>query len=88
MFIRPASELPHPRDPDARDNHQLSASVVAGLVSIVLSDVPHMPNELALELRAFAESRTVADARRVANSLRHHYGRPGIAQEFDDALSD
>jgi hypothetical protein len=44
-----------------------------------------MPDTLGRELRALAESRSVHDARRVAEALRHTYGREGLAVE--DALS-
>jgi hypothetical protein len=66
---------------------QLPEEVVAELTATIISEVPHMPRTLGLELQAFAESRTVHDARRVARALRHAYGRPGLAQEIEDRLS-
>jgi hypothetical protein len=74
--------------PGEPDGHlrQLPELVVAELTSIIISEMPCMPHTLGLELRAFAESRTVHDARRVANALRHAYGRPGLAAEVEDRL--
>jgi hypothetical protein len=46
-----------------------------------------MPHTLCLELKAAIETRTAHDWRRVSNALRHTYGRPGLAQEIEDALS-
>jgi len=86
MFLRdPNSSLPHPHFDDLR---QLPEHTIAELVAFILSEVPHVPHTLGLELRPFVESRTVIDARRVSGSLRHVYGRPGLAQDIDDALSD
>jgi hypothetical protein len=65
---------------------QLPEEEVARLVSIIVSEMPAMPYMLGLELRAFAETRTVHDARRVANALRHAFGRPGLAQEIEDTI--
>jgi hypothetical protein len=67
---------------------QLPEDIVAGLVSVVLSEMPCMPHTLGLELKAFTETRTVHDARRVANALRHAYGQPGLAQEIEDAIDE
>lgn len=65
---------------------QLPESVVGHLAAIVLSEFPVLHFTLRLELRAFIETRTVHDGRRLANALRHYYGRPGLAQEVEDAL--
>jgi hypothetical protein len=65
---------------------QLPEEVVAELTAIIISEMPCMPFTLGLELRAFAETRTVHDARRVANALRHACGHPGLAQEVEDRL--
>jgi hypothetical protein len=67
---------------------QLPADDVARVVSIIRSEVPRavMSYGLALEVEAFAETRTVHDGRRLANALRHAYGRPGLAAEVEDIL--
>jgi hypothetical protein len=65
---------------------QLDEEDVAAVVAIIISEMPTMPHTLGLELRAFAESRTVHDARRVANALRHAYGEAGLAAEVEDLL--
>jgi hypothetical protein len=67
---------------------QLPEDAVAGVVAIIISELPHMPYGLGLELRAFAESRTIHDARRLANALRHCEGRPGLAKEVEDILPE
>jgi hypothetical protein len=67
---------------------QLPENAVAELTAIILSEFPHMPHTLSLELKAAIETRSAHDWRRVANALRHVYGRPGLSQEIDDALSD
>jgi hypothetical protein len=74
-------------DTTAEHLRQLPEEVVAELTAAIISEVPHMPYTLGLELQAFAESRTVHDARRLAKALRHAYGRPGLAQEVEDRLS-
>jgi hypothetical protein len=78
------------RDDGGTPTHlrQLPEDTVAGVVSVVFSEMPHMPHTLALELKAFSETRTVHDARRVANALRHAYGQPGLAQEIEDAIAE
>jgi hypothetical protein len=65
---------------------QLPEADVAAVVAVVISELPHMPYGLGQELQAFAESRTVHDARRLANALRHAYGREGLAREVEDVL--
>jgi hypothetical protein len=66
---------------------QLPEDVVARLAATTISELPATPHTLGLELKAAIETRTVHDWRRVANALRHVYGRPGLAQEIEDALS-
>jgi hypothetical protein len=61
---------------------------VARVVAIIISDLPHMSYGLTLELQAFAETRTRHDAQRLANALRHAYGRSGLAQEVEDLLPE
>jgi hypothetical protein len=85
--------MPLPFDPsDLNDleppDHlrQLPEEDVAGVVAIIISNIPQMPHTLGLELKAFAETRTVHDARRVANALRHAYGQAGLAAEVEDLL--
>jgi hypothetical protein len=73
---RPAPERPE----------RLPEEAVAEVVAIVVSEMPCMPDPLAQEVQAFAESRSRRDAERVANSLRHYYGREGLAREVEDAL--
>jgi hypothetical protein len=66
---------------------ELPEADVAGAVAVVISEFPGgMPFNLQLELRAFAETRTVHDARRLANALRHYCGRVGLAREVEDLL--
>jgi hypothetical protein len=52
-----------------------------------MSEFPVLHLTLQLELRAFVESRSAHDGRRLATALRHVYGRPGLAQEIENALS-
>jgi hypothetical protein len=66
---------------------RLPEETVAELVATIISDMPAMPPTLGLELEAFAECRAVRDARRLADTLRHDYGREGLAREIEDALS-
>jgi hypothetical protein len=77
-----------PIAPDTPDHlRQLPADAVAGVVAIIIAEFAGaMPYTLSLELKAFAETRTRHDAQRVANALRHAYGRPGLAQEVEDLL--
>jgi hypothetical protein len=57
------------------------------VVAIVISEFAGaMPDTLNQELVAFAEWRTVRDARRVAKALRHYHGRPGLAAEVEELL--
>jgi hypothetical protein len=63
---------------------QLPEEDVARVVSIIVSECPHMPYGLGEELKAFAETRTVHDARRLANALRRAYSREGLAREVED----
>jgi hypothetical protein len=65
---------------------RLPEDAVAEVVAIIISEMPCMPNILGMELKAFAESRSTHDARRVANALRHTYGQPGLAAEVEDIL--
>jgi hypothetical protein len=65
---------------------QLPEDAVAEVVAIIISNMPCMPHTLGLELQALAESRTVHDARRVANALRHYHGQAGLAAEVEDIL--
>jgi hypothetical protein len=65
---------------------QIDAEGVARVVAIIISNMPCMPHILGLELQAFAETRTVHDARRVANALRHYRGQAGLAAEVEDLL--
>ena len=80
-------------DPKALDDlpppphlRQLPEFVVGHLAAIVMSEFPVLHLGLQLELKAFVQTRTRHDAQRLANALRHVYGRPGLAQEIDDAL--
>jgi hypothetical protein len=83
----PPTELHDLQPPDHL--RQLPADAVAGVVAIVISEFAGaMPHTLSLELKAFAETRTRHDAQRVANALRHYYGRPGLAQEVEDLLGE
>jgi hypothetical protein len=66
---------------------QLPDAVVGHLAAIVMSEFPVLHLTLQQELRAAMETRTAHDWQRVANALRHAYGRPGLAQEIEDALS-
>jgi hypothetical protein len=79
MFDRKAL---HTMSDDGPPDHlrQLPESVVGHLAAAVLSEFPVLHFGLGLELRAFIETRTVHDGRRLANALRHYYGRPGLAQ--------
>jgi hypothetical protein len=52
MFDR--SDLNALEPPD----HQLPEDVVAGLASVIISELPHMPHGLAEELKAAIEMRT------------------------------
>ena len=79
------AELYDPPPPDHL--RQLPEAVVGHLAAIIMSEFPVLHLTLRLELRAFVESRTLHDAKRLANALRHVYGRPGLAQETEDALS-
>jgi hypothetical protein len=83
MFFNPA-ELHDLAPPDHL--RELPEASVAELVAIVISEMPHMPHTLAVELKAFAETRAVHDGYRVAASLRYVHRREGLAQEIDDAL--
>jgi hypothetical protein len=65
---------------------QLPVEEVARVVSTLISELPHMPYSLGLELQAFAESRTRHDAQRLVNALRHVHGREGLAKEVEDLL--
>jgi hypothetical protein len=65
---------------------QLPEDAVAEVVAVIVSNIPCMPHTLGLELQAFAETRTVHDARRVANALRHYHGQAGLAAEVEDLL--
>jgi hypothetical protein len=65
---------------------RLPEDAVAEVVAIVISELPCMPHALGMELRAFAESRTIYDARRVSDALRHCFGRAGLAAEVEDLL--
>jgi hypothetical protein len=65
---------------------QIPTEDVARVVAIIISNIPHMPSTLGQELQAFAETRTVHDARRVANALRHCHGQAGLAAEVEDIL--
>jgi hypothetical protein len=67
---------------------QLPESIVGHLAAIVISEFPVLHMTLQQELRAFVETRTIHDATRLANALRHYFGRPGLAAEIEDALSD
>jgi hypothetical protein len=74
-------------DPEPPDHlRRLPENAVAEVVAIIVSNIPCMPSPLGEELQAFAESRTVRDARRVANSLRHYHGQAGLAAEVEDVL--
>jgi hypothetical protein len=66
---------------------QLPEAVAGHLAAVVLSEFPVLHLTLRHELRAALETRTRHDWQRVANALRHCYGRPGLAQEIEDALS-
>lgn len=89
LRFRPREAATDPDEPALPDHlRQLPQEIVAELVAIIISEFPHMPHTLSLELRAFVETRTIHDARRLANALRHYFGRPGLACEIEDALSD
>jgi hypothetical protein len=45
-----------------------------------------MPRFVPTALLAFTESRTVHDARRLADALRYDHGRTGLAREVEDRL--
>jgi hypothetical protein len=62
---------------------------VARLVLIIRSEFPgtSMPFTLRLELDGFEKDRTVWDAKRLINALRHCYGRGGLAQEIEDVIA-
>ena len=66
---------------------QLPMDTVAKLALILVSEMPAMPFTSRLELEAAMETRTAHDWMRVANALRYAYGRPGLAQEIEDAIS-
>jgi hypothetical protein len=68
---------------------QLPESEVARLCLFIRSEFPgsSMPFTLRLELDGFERDRTVWDAKRVANALRHCYGRTGLAQEIEDVIA-
>jgi hypothetical protein len=57
------------------------------LAAVVMSEFPVLHLMLRQELRAAMETRTAHDWQRVANALRHVFGRPGLAQEIEDALT-
>jgi hypothetical protein len=64
----------------------LPEAAVAEVVAIIIGNIPHMPSTLGSALKAFAESRTVHDARRLATALRHDHGQAGLAAEVEDLL--
>jgi hypothetical protein len=67
----------------------LDEDVVARLISIIRSEFAGaLPWTLRFELEGFERDRTVFDARRVANALRHHYDREGLAREIEDAIEE
>ena len=66
---------------------QLPQEVVDRLAGVIASEFAGaMPYTLGLELEGFVRDRTVWDARRLANALRHVYGRDGLAREIEDAI--
>jgi hypothetical protein len=81
------SDLNHLEPPDHL--RQLPTEDVARVVAIIISDFAGaMPHTLGLELQAFAATRTIHDARRLANALRHYHRQAGLAAEVEDILPD
>jgi hypothetical protein len=80
------TDLNHLSPPDHL--RQLPEAAVAEVVAIIISNIPCMPHTLGLELQAFAETRTVHDASRLANALRHYHGQAGLAAEVEDLLGE
>jgi hypothetical protein len=68
---------------------QLPAQTVAGIVSGIITVYgDRMPYGLALEVHVFAESKTLHDARRVANALRGAYGMPDLSAMVEASLAE
>jgi hypothetical protein len=72
---------PHLRQLD-RDT---TAGIVAGLLRIYGEAMPY---GLALEVQAFAESRTVHDAGRIATALRGAYAMPALADMVEASIAE
>jgi hypothetical protein len=67
---------------------QMPDEVVARLASIIRSEFPAgLPYTLRLEMEAWVETRTVHDAGRCSRALRYCYGKPGLADEIDEAIN-
>jgi hypothetical protein len=82
---------PEPEEDSATPPHlrQLPEDEVERVVRIIRSEFAGvMPFTLRLEIEGFERDRTRWDAQRLANALRHHYGREGLAKEVEDLLSD
>jgi hypothetical protein len=67
---------------------QLPESEVARLCLIIRSEFAGaMPFTLRLGLDGFERDRTVWDAKRLINALRHYEGREGLAREVKDVIA-
>jgi hypothetical protein len=66
---------------------QLPEEEVMRVTGIIRSELAcAMPFTLKLEIEGFERDRTRHDAQRLANALRHAYGRDGLAQEVEELL--
>ena len=80
----PPNELNDLQPPDHL--RQLPREVVDHLAGIIRSEFAGaMPYTLGLELEGFVRDRTIWDAKRLVNALRHCYGREGLSREIEDA---
>jgi hypothetical protein len=62
--------------PDPGPPEHLPVEAVAEVTAIIISEVAHMPSTLGQTIKAFTDSRTVHDARRLADALCYNHRLP------------